>query len=156
MVPHEPLRRRLHNKKLPKTVPTVPEPRQEQQIPAVSRDPGPVGVQPRYPGPGGVQDHPEAIHVVPDLASLPLDTPYQALEGLQEHPADGVVGDDVIVETPPTRQTTEVDVPPTPNMTRPRRITKPNPKYSPEVYDVSHVGIRSRTRSRRSVRRAGK
>ena len=104
----------------------------------------------------GAPDHPEVIHAVPDLTSPPLYTPYQALQGLNEQPADGGVDNEVVVETPPTQQTPEVDEPPTPNMTRPRRATKPNPKYSPEVYDVSHVGIKSRTRSRRSVRRAGK
>ncbi len=38
---------------------------------------------------------------------------------------------------------------------RPRRTAKPNPKYSPEIYDVSYVGTTPRTRSRRSIRRAG-
>ena len=165
-VPHRPVRKRLQRKKLPETSPTVQENLPEQQIPAVPRDPSPVGVQPRVPSSGGVQvrdpspvgapDYHEVIHTVPDIASPPLYTPYQALQGLNEQPADGGVDDDVVVETPPTQQTPEVDEPPTPNMTRPRRATKPNPKYSPEVYDVSHVGIKSRTRSRRSVRRAGK
>ena len=31
---------------------------------------------------------------------------------------------------------------------------KPNPKYSPEGYDLSYVGIKSRTRNRKSIRRA--
>ena len=35
---------------------------------------------------------------------------------------------------------------------RPRRSPKPNPKYSPEVYDLSYVGVRKR--SRKSIRRA--
>ena len=38
---------------------------------------------------------------------------------------------------------------------RPRRSPKPNPKYSPEVYDLDYVGSR-RKRSRRSIRRAAK
>ena len=36
---------------------------------------------------------------------------------------------------------------------RPKRSPKPNKKYSPEIYDLSYVG--KRTRSRRSIRRAG-
>ena len=35
---------------------------------------------------------------------------------------------------------------------RPHRIKQPNSKYSPDVYDLSYVG--SRTRSRKSIRRA--
>ena len=35
----------------------------------------------------------------------------------------------------------------------PKRSPKPNSKYSPEMYDLSYVG--KRKRSRRSVRRAG-
>jgi hypothetical protein len=38
---------------------------------------------------------------------------------------------------------------------RPKRSPKPNPKYSPDDYDLSYVGNKSRTRSRRSIRRAG-
>ena len=38
---------------------------------------------------------------------------------------------------------------------RPKRKVKPNPKYSPDVYDLSYVGIKSRLRSRRSIRRTG-
>ena len=36
---------------------------------------------------------------------------------------------------------------------RPRRAATPNPKYNPEVFDLSYVGARKR--SRRSIRRAG-
>ena len=36
---------------------------------------------------------------------------------------------------------------------RPNRSPKPNKKYSPEIYDLSYVG--KRKRSRRSIRRAG-
>ena len=36
---------------------------------------------------------------------------------------------------------------------RPKRSPKPNKKYSPEIYDLSYVG--KRKRSRRSIRRAG-
>ena len=81
------------------------------------------------------------------------------MEGLNEETNDeGAENDDVVVETPPNQQAQEVNEPPTPDMgqTRPKRTVKPNPRYSPEVYDVSRVGIKSRTRSRRSVRRAGK
>ena len=35
---------------------------------------------------------------------------------------------------------------------RPKRSSKPNPKYNPDVYDLSYVGVRKR--SRRSIRRA--
>ena len=37
---------------------------------------------------------------------------------------------------------------------RPRRSPKPNPKYSHEVYDLSYIGVRKR--SRKSIRRADK
>ena len=39
--------------------------------------------------------------------------------------------------------------------TRPRRIAKPNSKYSSDVYDLDYVGSKSRNKSRRSIRRAG-
>ena len=35
---------------------------------------------------------------------------------------------------------------------RPKRSSKPNPKYNPDVYDLSYVGVRKR--SRRSIHRA--
>ena len=38
--------------------------------------------------------------------------------------------------------------------TRPRRSPKPNSKYNPEVFDLSYVGVRKR--SRKSIRRAGR
>jgi hypothetical protein len=47
---------------------------------------------------------------------------------------------------------TEV-VEPNEGSTRPKRSPKPNPKYSPNDYDLSYVGHKSWTRSRRS--RAG-
>ena len=141
---------------MPEAIPTVQENPQEQPVPEAPRDPSPAGVQPRDPSPAGVQDHHEVIHAIPDPAPPPLYTPYQALEGLNEQLDDGVGNDDVVIETPPNLQTQEVNEPPTPNMgqTRPRRTAKPNPKYSPEIYDVSYIGVKSRTRSRRSVRRA--
>ena len=37
---------------------------------------------------------------------------------------------------------------------RPRRSPKPTPKYSQEVYDLSYIGVRKR--SRKSIRRADK
>jgi hypothetical protein len=37
-------------------------------------------------------------------------------------------------------------------VTRPRRSVKPNPKYSPDTYDLNYIKIRKR--SRRSVRRS--
>jgi hypothetical protein len=39
--------------------------------------------------------------------------------------------------------------------TRPKRSPKPNPRYSPDDYDLDYVGSKSRTRSRKSIRRAG-
>ena len=47
----------------------------------------------------------------------------------------------------------EVPAQPVLHNARPHRIKQPNSKYSPDVYDLSYVG--SRTRSRRSIRRAG-
>ena len=46
----------------------------------------------------------------------------------------------------------EVTAQPVLHDARPHRIKQPNSKYSPDVYDLSYVG--SRTRSRRSIRRA--
>jgi hypothetical protein len=39
--------------------------------------------------------------------------------------------------------------------TRPRRSPKPNPRYSPDDYDLNCVSGQPRTKSRRSIRRAG-
>jgi hypothetical protein len=39
--------------------------------------------------------------------------------------------------------------------TRSKRKPKPNPKYSSDEYDLNYVGSKSRTKSRRSIRRAG-
>jgi hypothetical protein len=39
--------------------------------------------------------------------------------------------------------------------TRPKRSLKPNPKYSPDVYDLNYVSSKPRTKRRRSIRRAG-
>ena len=36
-----------------------------------------------------------------------------------------------------------------------KKMIKPNPKYSPDDYDLSYVGSTPRKRSRRSIRRAG-
>jgi hypothetical protein len=49
---------------------------------------------------------------------------------------------------------TEVRVP-NEGSTKPKRSPKPNPKYSSDDYDLKYVGTKSRTRSRRSIRRAG-
>ena len=49
---------------------------------------------------------------------------------------------------------TEV-VEPNEGSTRPKRSPKPNPKYSSDDYDLNYVGSKSRTRSQRSIRRAG-
>jgi hypothetical protein len=38
--------------------------------------------------------------------------------------------------------------------TRPRRSPKPNPRYSPDDYDLNCVKGKPRTKSRRSIRRA--
>jgi hypothetical protein len=38
--------------------------------------------------------------------------------------------------------------------TRPRRSPKPNPRYSPDDYDLNCVNGKPRTKSRRSIRRA--
>ena len=47
------------------------------------------------------------------------------------------------------------DVEPNGGSARPKISPKPNPKYSPNDYDLSYVGDKSRTRSLRSIRRAG-
>ena len=79
------------------------------------------------------------------------------MEGLNERLDDGVETDDVVIEMTPNQPTQNVDEPRNPNMgwTRPRRTAKPNPKYSPDTYDLSYVGVKSRVRSRRSIRRTG-
>ena len=47
-----------------------------------------------------------------------------------------------------------VDDAPGVGYTRPRRPPKPNPKYNPEVFDLSYVGVRKR--SKKSIRRVGR
>ena len=77
------------------------------------------------------------------------------------HDQDEVVIDMPDAEEQPTRQEEQVPVTtpehPVPgvNLPRPRRNIRPNSKYSPEVYDLSYVGIKPRLRSRRSIRRTG-
>jgi hypothetical protein len=39
--------------------------------------------------------------------------------------------------------------------TRPKRSPKPNPRYSPDDYDLNYAGTKSKTTSRRNIRRAG-
>lgn len=58
-------------------------------------------------------------------------------------------------QVPPVQvETVAEDPEPAVGSTRSRSNVKPNPKYSPEVYDLSYVGIKSRTRNRKSIRRA--
>ena len=155
---------------MPEATHTVPETPQEQPapetqagrtpactVPEAPRAPSPAGVQLRAPSPDGVQDHQEVVDAIPDPAPPPLYTPYQALEGHNERLDNEVGNDDVVIETPPNQHIQEVNEPPTPDMgqTRPRRTAKPNPKYSPDTYDLSYVGVKSRVRSRRSIRRTG-
>ena len=127
--------------------PTVQENHQEQTVP----------VAPRDSSPAGDQDHQEVLHETPSRRILSPDY----LSG-QEYHDDRVENDEVAIEMPPEQPIETViesviEPPsPEPGLTRPRRTAKPNPKYSPEIYDVSYVGTNSRTRSRRSIRRAGK
>ena len=85
------------------------------------------------------------------------------MEDEQHHlaQAEGVVDDLAVKEVPTNREqpvqvetVTELPVPDV-GQTRHKRIARPNPKYSPDVYDLSYVGVRPRLRSRRSIRRAG-
>ena len=77
------------------------------------------------------------------------------------HDQDEVVIDTHDAEEQPPHQEEQVPVTtpehpvPDVNLPRPRRNIKPNLKYSPEVYDLSYVGIKPRLRSRRSIRRTG-
>ena len=64
-----------------------------------------------------------------------------------EHLADN--NDNDLVDHVPTttpRETSSCD--------RPKRSPKPNKKYSPEEYDLSTDQVKSRVRSRRTIRRA--
>jgi len=92
------------------------------------------------PDPLGINSH-----------GIPVDKP-------EEKDAQNERVDDVDIEMPPDQPIQEVNEPPSPSLaqTRPRRIPKPNPKYSPDTYDLKYVGVNSRTRSRRSVRREEK
>ena len=163
----EPVKKTPRKKKVPKAASTVPEPQAGRTpactAPEAPQPLSPEGVQPQDPIPTAPETQagrtpactaPEAIQ---DPTPPPLYTPYQALEGYNERFDDRVETNDVDTETPPDQPTQEVNEPQTPSLaqTRPRRTPKPNPKYSPDTYDLSYVGVKSRTRSRRSVRRAG-
>ena len=87
----------------------------------------------------------EPREVVGNHDAQPLDTV------VYEVPDDHHV---VVIEeqAPPV----QVDDPePVVGSTRPRRTAQPNSKYSPDVYDLSYVGNKFRTKSRKSIRRAG-
>ena len=92
----------------------------------------------------GVQDGREELHDVPHEQVHQADEVEEAHEHV-EPPAEQVLPAQTVPEVPsPVKEP------------RPRRNAKPNPKYSPEVYDLSYVGAKPRLRSRRSIRRAGK
>ena len=164
----EPVKTTPRKKRVPKAAHKVPETRQEQPPPETQAGSTPACTVPEAPQQDPIPTAPETqagrtpTCTVPEAtqepAPPPLYTPYQALEGLNERLDDGVEPDEVDTETPPDQPIQEVNEPPSPSLaqTRPRRIPKPNPKYSPDTYDLSYVGVKSRTRSRRSVRRAGK
>ena len=126
-----------------------------------------------------VPDHEDPIHEVP-TADVHQDHPrddvgadLSANDGRSDRgnpgscpeadyncvPADVRVDDDYegtqqVIEAPPEMNNHIPD--PVLNVeggSRPKRSPKPNHKYSPEIYDLSYVG--NRTRSRRSIRRAG-
>ena len=68
--------------------------------------------------------------------------------------APGVVGDeDHVQDVEPVAVPDAENVLPAQVNARPRRAKQPNTKYSPDVYDLSYIG--SRNRSRKSIRRAG-
>ena len=82
------------------------------------------------------------------------DQPLDELSQI-EVPYDNHV-DDVEEQEPPVQLEMIVENPePEVGSTRPRRIAKPNSKYSSDVYDLDYVGSKSRNKSRRSIRRAG-
>ena len=68
--------------------------------------------------------------------------------------APGVVDDeDRVQDVEPVAVPDAENVPPMQDNARPRRAKQPNSKYSPDVYDLSYIG--SRQKSRKSIRRAG-
>ena len=95
-----------------------------------------------------VQDRDGSL-VIPDAADL--DQGVQHAEDGNAVPGQEVGG--VAVHVPADQGLGErADDVQEAEQARPRRIPKPNPKYSPEVYDLSYVGVRKR--SRKSIRRA--
>ena len=128
----------------------------------VKKSPPPQSVQAQKPQPvqkKHVQEAPPARHDDVQDRGGPLDNHDGADrdQGVQ-HAEDGNAvpgqeagGDDVHV---PAEQGHGVcaDDEQDAGQARPRRSPKPNPKYSPEVYDLSYVGVRKR--SRKSIRRA--
>ena len=127
---------------MPEPVPTVQE-NQEVQ---------PVTEAPRDPSPASIQDHHEILHETPEPRILSPDK----FSG-QEYQDEMVENDEVAIEMAPEQLAQPVTELPNPvlDQPRPRRNAKPNSKYSPEVYDLSYVGGKQRTRSRRSIRRTG-
>ena len=105
-----------------------------------------------------VQEDP--IHEVPSVDVL-QDPPRDVQVGVDDYhvPAAEVVNEeldrshDVIKAPQEVVQHIPDPVQVVEEGSRPKRSPKPNKKYSPEIYDLSYVG--KRTRSRRSIRRAG-
>ena len=95
-----------------------------------------------------------------EVPPIQAEEPREVVGNHDAQPLDTVVykvPDDhhvVVVEeqAPPV----QVDDPePEVGSTRPMRTAKPNSKYSPDVYDLSYVGSKFKTKSRKSIRRAG-
>ena len=142
--------------------------------PALRREVTPKPVMRKEKRRDTTQDQP--VHEAPAVVRVPVpagdrqvqdDDHQNGVEDHHVHPVQEMVGHGdhdsipVVVEAPLVGSVPQVpeSVPLTGNTAsheegpRPKRSPKPNSKYSPEVYDLSYVG--KRTRSRRSIRRAG-
>jgi len=141
----------------------------------IASPPTPVQHKPVKKTPEPAKKTPEPTPRVREIQTAPVPVPVD-IDHLEEAE---VVIDDLAVQDEPTNEEQPVLVEtvtenPVPDVgqTRPKRITKPNPKYSPDVYDLSYVGgretkrvsqarngvqkgHRSNSGTRRSFRRAG-
>ena len=132
------------------TVPDeVPQVEQEQQVhvqPAqqpVHRQQEPAPLQDQYGG--FVRSRLEDCPQQGDVHDL-LEWAIPALPGADD-------AEDHVQVVEPVAEPHAESVPPVQDIARPSGAKQPNSKYSPDVYDLSYIG--SRKRSRKSIRRAG-
>ena len=142
--------------------------------PNLRKEPAPAPIRKKAVKKSPVENIPEA-RVIPLKENPPMqvEEPHKIVEecdqhddqllhaaGHDDHGSDevpditAVENVDVDVQVPLVPVETVAQEPEV-GSTRPKRTVKPNVKYSPDVYDLSCVGTKSRLKSRRSIRRAG-